>query len=40
MDSLIIKRLFNEDKKSDLTEWKNLLHKLQNPQREITIGLA
>ena len=40
MDSLIIKRLFNEHKKSDLTEWKNLLHKLQNPQREITIGLA
>ena len=40
MDSLIIKRLFNEDKKSDLTERKNLLYKLQNPQKEITIWLA
>jgi hypothetical protein len=37
MDRLIIKRLFGEEKRSDLTEWKTLLYKLQHPQREVTI---
>lgn len=40
LDRLIIKRLFNTDKESDLIERKRLLYKLQNPEREVTIWLA
>lgn len=40
LDRLIIKRLFDVEKSSDLTEWKNLIYKLKNPQKEITIWLA
>ena len=40
LDKLIIKRLFNEDKRSDLTEWENLLYKLKNPESEVTIWIA
>ena len=40
LDKLIIKRLFNEDKWSDLTERKNLLYKLKNPESEVTIWIA
>lgn len=40
LDRLIIKRLFNVDKEANLAEWKRLLYKLQNPEREVTIWLA
>ena len=40
LDKLIIKRLFNEDKSSDLNEWENLVNKLKNPESKITIGIA
>ena len=40
LDKLIIKRLFNEDKTSDLTEREKLLCKLKNPESEITIWIA
>lgn len=40
LDRLIIKRLFNEDKASDLTQWENLVNKLKNPESEITIWIA
>ena len=40
LDRLIIKRLFNEDKTSDLTQWENLVNKLKNPESEITIWIA
>jgi CTP synthase len=37
LDKLIIKRLFNEDNASDLTQWENLVNKLKNPESEIMI---
>ena len=40
LDRLIIQKLFNEDKVSDLTEWKILVNKLKNPESEITIWIA
>ena len=40
LDRLLIKRLFNEDKVSDLSKWGNLVNKLNNPEKEITIWIA
>ena len=40
LDRLIIKRLFNEDKSSDLSKWEELVNKLKNPESEITIWIA
>ena len=40
LDRLLIKRLFNEDKVSDLSKWWNLVNKLNNPEKEITIWIA
>lgn len=40
LDRLIIKRLFNEDKASDLSKWEVLVNKLKNPESEITIWIA
>ena len=40
LDRLIIKRLFNEDKTSDLSKWEVLVNKLKNPESEITIWIA
>lgn len=40
LDKLIIKKLFNKDKSSDLTQWENLVNKLKNPESEITIWIA
>ena len=40
LDRLIIKRLFNEDKASDLTQWEILVNKLKNPESEITVWIA
>ena len=40
LDRLIIKRLFNEDKASDLSKWEILVNKLKNPESEITIWIA
>jgi CTP synthase len=40
LDRLIIKRLFNEDKSSDLSKWEDLVNKLKNPESEITIWIA
>jgi CTP synthase len=35
-----MKKLFNQDKSSDLSEWEALVNKLKNPESEITIGIA
>ena len=40
LDRLIIKRLFNEDKSSDLSKREDLVNKLKNPESEITIWIA
>lgn len=40
LDRLIIKRLFNEDKSSDLSKWEDLVNKLKNPESEISIWIA
>jgi hypothetical protein len=32
-----MKKLFNQDKSSDLSEWGALVNKLKNPESEITI---
>jgi hypothetical protein len=32
-----MKKLFNEDKGSDLSEWSKLVYKLNNPEAQITI---
>lgn len=40
LDRLIIKRLFNKDKSSDLSKWEDLVNKLKNPESEITIWIA
>ena len=40
LDKLIIKRLFNEDKTSDLTQREILVNKLKNPESEIIIWIA
>ena len=40
LDRLIIKKLFNKDKSSDLTQWEKLVNKLKNPESEITIWIA
>ena len=40
LDRLIIKKLFNKDKSSDLTQWEELVNKLKNPESEITIWIA
>jgi len=40
LNKLIIKRLFNEDKASDLSKWEVLVNKLKNPESEITIWIA
>ena len=40
LDRLIIKKLFNKDKSSSLTEWEKLVNKLKNPESEITIWIA
>ena len=40
LDRLLIKKLFNEDKSSDLSKWEVLVNKLKNPESEITIWIA
>lgn len=40
LDKLLIKKLFNEDKSSDLSKRAELVHKLNNPESEITIWIA
>ena len=40
LDRLLIKKLFNEDKSSDLSKWAELVHKLKNPESETTIWIA
>ena len=40
LDRLLIKKLFNEDKSSDLNKWAELVHKLNNPESEITVWIA
>lgn len=40
LDRLIIKRLFNEDKSSNLSKWEVLVNKLKNPESEVTIWIA
>ena len=40
LDKLIIKKLFNKDYSSDLSEWKELVNKLKNPEFETTIWIA
>ena len=40
LDKLLMKKLFNQDKSSDLSEWETLVNKLKNPESEITIGIA
>lgn len=40
LDKILIKRLFNTDKQSDLEERENHVHNLLNPEKEITIGIA
>ena len=40
LDRLLMKKLFNEDKSSNLSEWETLVNKLKNPESEITIGIA
>jgi len=40
LDRYIINRFFHEDKSSDMSERSELVHKLMNPQREITIWIA
>ena len=40
LDRLIIKRLFNENKSSDLSKWEDLVNKLKNPESEISIWIA
>ena len=40
LDRFIMKRLFNEDKSSNLVEWEKLVNQLKNPQKEITIWIA
>ena len=40
LDRLIIKKLFCVDACADLSEWKRLVEKLNNPESEITIWIA
>ena len=40
LDRLLIKKLFNEDRNSDLSKWAELVYKLNNPESEITIWIA
>ncbi|TDK67609.1 CTP synthase [Sapientia aquatica] len=40
LDDLICERLALHPKPADLTMWSNLIHALQNPKHEITIGMV
>ncbi|HRX63988.1 MAG TPA: CTP synthase (glutamine hydrolyzing) [Candidatus Absconditabacterales bacterium] len=40
LDKYIINRFFHEDKRSDMSERENLVNKLMNPEREITVGIS
>ena len=39
LDAKILSRLGLSDRKADLTPWENFLHKYNNPQGKVTIGL-
>ncbi len=40
LDKYIINRFFQEDKRSDMSQWEVLVNKLLHPQREITVWIS
>ena len=40
LDSIVVRKLNLEDRPADMTEWKEMVHKILNPKKEITIALV
>lgn len=40
LDTKICELLLLEDKKCDLSDWKEMLHRFKNPNKEVTIGIV
>ena len=40
LDSIVVRKLNLEDRPADMTEWKEMVHKILHPKQEITIALV
>ena len=40
VDSIVVRKLNLEDRPADMTEWKEMVHKILHPKQEITIALV
>ncbi len=40
LDSIVVRKLNLEDRPADMTEWKEMVHKILHPKKEITIALV
>lgn len=40
LDDIVCRKLGLETKPADLSVWENIVHRLQNPKREVTVGMV
>lgn len=40
LDSIVVKKLNLPDRPADMTDWKNMVHKILNPSKEVTIAMV